>query len=275
MFSDVTLTFGENHSFKAHSAIISQKSSWLAGKCGGPTIANRTIRNNDPAHPKCNLSKEHTDSTSCSIRDEHSDATCGLWACFLAILQFCYTGEYTLEVSSGRLLCAFHIQTYRLGKLYLVHDILPHAVAAFVSHIENIQKTNVGAAIPLVNIVYTLFSTDKDDALIAEARKIAERIADSVDIGNVRNILQDATNARIKEMMPKAGADLLQRGYKRKLPSFTLPASEAVESVFPKDDAKTCFRCRNATTVNGTRLCGKCTTMPILEPNMNEAQGNN
>ncbi|OAG03346.1 uncharacterized protein CC84DRAFT_1178823 [Paraphaeosphaeria sporulosa] len=274
MFSDITLKYGHGHTFKAHSVILKTKSAWFAEKCRGP----KEIREDGSPQKALNL-LECDMASPCKEYHQDEKGDCSVWKLHLQMLKFCYTGDYTGDYRSsppGRRLdqkatiraSRRHTYLYLLGRRYGIMDLLPLAIEGYANTVTELLQHGLDAALPRVNNAYELFGADKDDALVREARKFAERIADSMDVEFSSELLLEAKKTQINAKMPEAGPDLLLRGYKPKVPSFShLAAEGSINSRLPTDDKTMCFRCRRAAPVKDTRLCTECTYTPILRQN--------
>ncbi|KAJ4355522.1 uncharacterized protein N0V89_003539 [Didymosphaeria variabile] len=271
MFYDVTIEHGKGHVFKAHSTILSAKSSWFADRLvGRPFIDRIRVLGHHPSDVK--LFGQLFSDTLCNCVVPENTAPCASWACFLELLQFCYTGEYVPVVveDASKIFyqCTKHVYLYVLGKRYGIPDGLPPAVAFFAIDIDRVRKTSIDNAISLVNAVYESLGSDTDDALVAEARKIAMRMIDSMDVRVSDEDILKIKKGHIKDRMPKASADLFDRGYE---PQFLATGNTFTSSTSQRRDSDACFRCRIATPVKDTRLCRQCTDMPVLVSNVTYA----
>ncbi|KAF2439212.1 hypothetical protein P171DRAFT_490646 [Karstenula rhodostoma CBS 690.94] len=273
MFSDITITYGRKHTFKAHSAILSQNSKWFAKQCSGPPTPNQTLHLEGPTPIEREVFSAFLALKPCA--KHKASEYCFPWHCIFTMLQFCYTGRYSVVRNNSRTVQLMtYVYLYGLGKRYGFDVFQIHVQADFGVDFDFHRKPESNDTINMVNAIYALFGSDKNDALVFEARKIARGLANKMNIVPTVDIMQDAAKAHLTKMMPEAGADLLKRGYKPKLPSLTYEsATGTVSSRSPTDDNKTCFRCRTAAPVKGTRLCGGCTGMPLLEPNRTDKPG--
>ena len=184
------------------------------------------------------------------------------------ILLVCYTGIYEQHheecPETARKISNSQIYVNLWSKQYGVQGILQLAVDGYKNAARLLLQHSTSHTARVVNWVYSLLRSDKKDPLVAEARKVAEHVADSMEVPPIADILIRVIGQQIKSKMPKAGVDLFKREYKIQLPTDSNKSPQA-SSLAPHGEAdQTFFRSRITELVEGTRLCQDCIPMSLL-----------
>ncbi|KAL1604944.1 hypothetical protein SLS60_004485 [Paraconiothyrium brasiliense] len=283
LFSDVTLVYKQKHTIELHSTILKSKYTWFAEHCNGRTL------DCDETFAASEFKIFDRLSGSCKRHGDNADAACALWKIFVTMLSFCYTETYTIPMTpedpyavGTNTGCLLHIRMYELAKKYGVKDMLPLAAKGFGAFAARFLTEKPDRLIHCINYIYDTIGSDHDDTLVVEARKITKRLADNMDDSFPADIFLEARKHQIKDKMPKAGVELLNSGYKLKMPSSfdfstqstgsrSATANEGGDSALNANDRMTCFRCRTTAPVKDTRLCRKCMDMPVLGSTLTSA----
>ncbi|KAF2681485.1 hypothetical protein K458DRAFT_391869 [Lentithecium fluviatile CBS 122367] len=258
IFSNVIIPYGQGHTFKVHSVVLSPRSTWFANRHKG----RAEIVEEGPSPDTLRLFNHHR-LVPCTRQKDDNEAAkrcVPAWR-FEGLLRYCYTGisetprekitreKHWYDLDFIRDYCTASMYTYFIAKWYGVSMLL-----------LGCAKTFAATAIKLraLNTICNLPGLDQNDLLRIEAGKQAKLIADGTTVDITQELIQKALKDQVKCLMPKAGAELFAQGYQLNS-STAVSCSEtpqnAVSNGAIPNSAITCTCCLRPLTSTLSHLC--------------------